>query len=284
MTNRRDFIKKAAIGLAAPIVTPDFLFARAKKTISKMRICYFTKHLQWLDFNDLGIVLQAAGFDGADITIRPGGHIEPTQAKSQLPLAISSLQKHGISTPMCVTNVNDPDEKGLNDLLQVLADNGIQYYRMGYLTYDYNISIEKNLVKSHETFRRLEELNAKFGLCACYQNHAGTRLGASIWDLWLSLKGMDPAHMACQFDVRHAVYEGGQSWENDFRCIEASVSTTVIKDFYWEKGDNGKWTNHNCQMGEGMVDFKKYFELYIKYSSVVLFLRIPDKCHLLKIY
>lgn len=113
-----------------------------------------------------------------------------------------------------------------------------------------------------EQLKKLEEKNANYRIWGGYQNHAGTRFGASLWDLAAALQGLDPVHIGCQFDIRHAVYEGARSWENDLRQIKEYVKTTVVKDFYWEKDLNGKWTHHNCQMGEGMVDFDRYFELF----------------------
>ena len=158
--------------------------------------------------------------------------------------------------------IHELRDDGLDDFLMALADNGVKYYRMGYLNYDYSVSIEKNIDTFHEVFIRLAEINAKHNICGVYQNHAGTRLGASIWDLLLVLKGINPDHLGCQFDLRHATFEGGRSWENDFRAIEGHVRTTVVKDFHWIKKEDGTWTNNNTLMGEGMVDFQKYFELY----------------------
>jgi L-ribulose-5-phosphate 3-epimerase UlaE len=40
-----------------------------------------------------------------------------------------------------------------------------------------------------------------------------------------------------------------------------------IKDFYWLK-ENEKWITRNVPLGEGMVDFKQYFQLLKKYNIV----------------
>ena len=212
--------------------------------------------------DDLGTALKEAGFDGADLTVRNGGHVEPVKAATDLPKAVAKLNKYGIVVPMVVTSISDPEEKGLDLLLTALADNGVSYYRMGYLNYNYSISIEENIANFHSTLAQLADLNAKHNICGVYQNHAGTRLGASIWDLLLALKEIDPEYMGCQYDVRHATFEGGRSWENDFRAIGDHVRTTVVKDFHWIKNKKGQWTHNNTLMGKGMVDFEKYFLLY----------------------
>lgn len=263
MSNRRIFIKKVGLATAALPLFKSNVFGGFRNHEKSMHpICYFTKHLQWLDYEDLGIALKEAGFDGADLTVRGGGHVEPKEAGIELPKAVSALQKHGISIPMVVTRIADPKEEGLENLLKSMADNGVKYYRMGYLNYDYNKSIEKNISEFHNILAQLAELNASHGICGVYQNHAGNRLGASIWDLLMALNGIDPNSLGCQFDVRHATFEGGRSWENDFRAIKDHIRTTVVKDFHWKKNDKGQWTNNNTLMGQGMVDFEKYFQLY----------------------
>ena len=264
MENRREFLKKTS--LAGVALSMHSFTTYGNEYVQYDPICYFTKHLQWLDFEDLGIALNEAGFDGADLTVRPGGHIEPEDTATMLPKAARILQNHGISVPMVVTAITGAKEKGIDNLLKALADNGVKYYRTGYLNYDYSISMEENIQVFHNILEAIGEKNAKYSLCGTYQNHAGTRLGGSVWDLWLSLKGLDPKYIACQFDVRHATYEGGQSWKNDFQCIKDYVRTTVVKDFHWGKNDQGKWTNINTLMGEGMVDFETYFKLYHEFG------------------
>ena len=262
MTGRRDFVKKTGLALTTLPFIQSEVFGSDSGQKSLHPICYFTKHLQWLDFDDLGIALNEAGFDGADLTVRTGGHIDPARAATELPNAVKILSKHGITVPMVVTKVTDPDEKGMDNLLKALSDNGVRYYRMGYLDYDYSISMEKNIANFSEILKRLADMNTKYKICGVYQNHAGNRLGASIWDLLLALKGIDPDFLGCQFDVRHATFEGGRSWINDFRAIKDHIRTTVVKDFHWKKNDKGQWTNNNTLMGDGMVDFEKYFQLY----------------------
>lgn len=262
MSDRREFIKKASLAAGGLSMVHISANGDARPQQSSDPICYFTKHLQWLDFNDLGIALKEAGFDGADLTVRGGGHVEPDRAGIDLPKAVSALDKHGITIPMVVTRISDASQPGLDDLLKALSDNGVRYYRMGYLNYDRSVSISKNISIFNDKLKTLAEKNSQHSICGVYQNHAGTRLGASIWDLLLALDGIDPDHLGCQFDVRHATFEGGRSWENDMRAICGHIRTTVVKDFHWTKNDKGSWTNKNTLMGEGMVDFEKYFKLY----------------------
>lgn len=262
METRRTFIKKAASGaVALPFLSAANLVGSNVKAEAP-KICFFTKDLQWLGFEDLASVIKEAGFDGADFTARKGGHIEPENVSVDLPKAVRTMQQHGLTVPMVASGIKSANDKGIDDYLKALSENGVKYYRLGYLDFNYEISIEDNLAVFNDILSAIAEKNSRYGLCGAYQNHSGTRLGASIWDLDQALGKIDPDLIGCQFDIRHATYEGGKSWENDFRLIAPHVRTTVAKDFYWIKDEKGVWRHQNVPMGEGMVDFKKYFTLY----------------------
>jgi sugar phosphate isomerase/epimerase len=111
----------------------------------------------------------------------------------------------------------------------------------------------------------LAGINKKYGMHGGYQNHSGDLFGASQWDLWLSLEGLDPNNIGCQYDVRHATTEGADTWPVTLDLLKAYSKTINVKDFYWEKrGD--KWQVKSVPLGEGMVDFKKYFGLLKQYN------------------
>ena len=80
--------------------------------------------------------------------------------------------------------------------------------------------------------------------------------------------------MGLQYDIRHAVVEGGMSWQNGLRLVQPQIKTLAIKDFLWEK-KNGEWNPLNVPLGEGMVDFKTYFKLLKQYK-----VNVPVSLHL----
>ena len=114
----------------------------------------------------------------------------------------------------------------------------------------------------------LSQLNAQLGLIGCYQNHAGKLIGASAWELWGLLQKANTDTMGLQYDIRHAVVEGGMSWENGLRLLHENIKVLAIKDFLWVK-EKGKYVVKNVPLGEGMVDFSTYFRLLKKYNVQV---------------
>ncbi len=126
------------------------------------------------------------------------------------------------------------------------------------------------MVESLEIYKdkiqKLGELNKKHGVIGCYQNHSGTKVGASFWEIHEILQSVDPEYFGVQYDIRHAIAEGGKSWENGLKLLNEQIKTIVLKDFKWGK-IKGKWKIVNVPIGEGMVNFNKYFKL-LKYYGL----------------
>jgi L-ribulose-5-phosphate 3-epimerase len=56
--------------------------------------------------------------------------------------------------------------------------------------------------------------------------------------------------------------------------LQSNIKTIVLKDFKWAKV-NDNWQLINTPIGEGMIDFDKYFKLLKKYN-----LKPPVSLHL----
>lgn len=228
--------------------------------LSARPIHVFSKPLQWLGYEALAEILAYAGAEGIDLSVRPGGHVLPENVETDLPKAVKAAEKKGLKIEMIVTGIKNADEKYAESILKTASSLGIRYYRMGERTYDDSKDIMATLQKIKPDFKKLEELNKKYRIHGAFQNHVGTRVGASVWDIYELLKDLDPEFIGCQYDIRHAVAEGGQSWPNGFRLIIPWVKCTDIKDFKWSL-TNGKWAPESVPIGEGMVNFDTYFKM-----------------------
>lgn len=262
MNSRRNFIKPTAAsgaGLAFANCAAASVLSLSKP---KRPIHVFTKCLQFLNFDELAAVLVKQGFNGADLAVRTGGQILPENVERDLPKALKSLRNAGVDSNMIVTKINDASDPDSERIIKTMAELGIKYYRLGYLNYDDNKTMPQNLDEIKFAFEKLEKLNRKYGVCGNYQNHSGIRVGGPVWDLYEVLKNLDTEYIGVQYDIRHATVEGGQSWPLGIKLLGSWIHTTDIKDFIWQKSEKGQWQVKNVPLGEGMVDFKKYFEIY----------------------
>ncbi len=276
---RRSFLKNTSkAALALPIANTDPLqLLHINYGSDKLPVHLFSKHLQFLDWKKAAEAAAEIGFEGLDLTVRPGGHVLPENVKVDLPKAMDDIKMGGSKCTLITTAVANKDNDMDMDVLQTAAKLGIGHYRCNWFKYDMGPSMPKTLDAYQKIIGALSKVNSDLGLVGCYQNHAGTLIGASLWEVERLLQTADPKHFGVQYDIRHATVEGGLSWQNGFLLIQDRIKTIVIKDFKWQMV-NGKWTAVNTPVGEGMVDFGTYFALLKKYRinvPVILHLEYP---------
>ena len=255
--NRRNFVKTMAASTAAASL--GFSGEEASAAGGYSFNC-FTKLLQWLDYNETAKVLKRAGYDGADLTVRPGGHVLPDRVEDDLPKAVEAFKKAGLNVPMMVTKITAPDEPYAETTLRTAKALGVKVYRMGYLRYNPGLGIEQSIESLKPQMKELADLNRQIGITGAYQNHAGTQIGSTVWDLFLLLKGIDPQHLGIQYDIKHATAEGGRSWIVGLELVAKQINCLALKDFLWQQQDDGSWKDDTVPLGAGMVDYNAFFK------------------------
>lgn len=272
--SRRKFIKNVgATAMVAPIAAPLKLF-QIGELEEPLKIHLFSKHLQFLDLKAAAQVVAEIGFDGLDLTVRPKGHVLPENVETDLPKAIQEIKKGGSTCEMMTTAISDVDSPYDLKVIETAANEGIQFYRANWFKYHEDKSMEESISIYQKKVKELGKFNKKHGIIGCYQNHAGTKIGASFWEIKQLLEKANPTYFGTQYDIRHAMVDSGLSWKNGFQLLRDSIKTIVLKDFKWGKID-GKWKVVNVPIGEGMVDFKSYFQLLKNYG-----LKPPVSLHL----
>ena len=260
--NRREFGKLAALGIAGLAVNSS----RAETDNSdRLNVNLFSKHLQFLDYQDMADATAEMGFDGVDLTVRPGGHVLPERAEDDLPKAVEAIKRAGMSPKMLVSRLTSVDDKDGIQSLKTAAKLGFTHYRTGYFRPRKGNSLLENLEFCQKELDELEAFNREQGLHGAYQNHAGKAMGSYVMDLAHLLGDRDPRWMGCQYDIRQASVDGGSSWSLGLSYLQSHIRTMPIKDFTWKK-QNGVWKPQNVPLGQGMVDFEGYFKALREYG------------------
>jgi sugar phosphate isomerase/epimerase len=228
-------------------------------------ICIFSKQLHWLDIPEMARETKVMGYQGVDLTVRKGGHIEPVMAEAELPKAVALIRKAGLEVPMIATDIIDPKDPLTEIILKTAARAGIKYYRTAYLDYDMKAGVAASLEKHKKQLLDLAAINKKYNIHGAYQNHSGVRIGASVWDLWILMKDIDPRWLGVQYDIKHATAEGGVSWVQGLDLVKTHIRCMDIKDFHWDKPAD-KWLQKHVPLGTGMVDFARFFTLVKQYG------------------
>ena len=282
-SSRRKFLRNvtgAGVMVSLPSIrTTD---AMPGKPPRRVPIVYFSKHLQWLNWEQMAETAAELGFDGIDLTVREGGHVLPERVKEDLPKVARIVRKAGLDIPMITAGIVDIHSPHAEAIIRTASELGIHRYRWGWFSWSDTakapdlanflarrektsailINVPERLVELKKRVAELEELNQKFNVCAMYHNHSGSMVGASVWDLWVLLKDFDARWVSSNFDIGHATVEGGLGgWVNSTRLMAPFIRGTAIKDFKWERNAKGEWEPQWCPLGEGMVNFGAFFAM-----------------------
>lgn len=235
-----------------------------EKTVPKLKVAIFSKHLHFLQGEELAKAAKDIGFDGIDITVRKGGHVEPDRVRQDLPPLVATIRKVGLDVPMITTDIVDADTPCTEDMLKTMADLGIPRYRWmpaGALKYTATEPYAAQLERIRPRIAKLAALNARYKVGAMWHTHSGVDyVGASFWDIYLLLKDLDPKSVGVNYDVGHATVEGGTGgWINSFRVMGPYLRGIAVKDFYWSKDAKGAWKAQWTPLGEGMVHLPQFF-------------------------
>lgn len=251
---------------AALVTGMALLRLSAAPSRRNLKIAIFSKHLQFLEGAELARAAAEIGFDGVDLTVRAGGHVEPARAAEDLPQLVSVIRQQGLEVPMVTTDIVDAESPYVRTVLKTLANLNIRYYRWGGFKYREDQLLTSQFEDFHRRSAGLAALNAEYKVCAMYHTHSGVDLvGAPVWDIFQILKDLDPNSVAINYDVAHATVEGGLGgWIDSFRLAENHIRGVAFKDFVWQNVQSKGWDAAWVPLGEGMVRFPTFCSLLAK--------------------
>jgi sugar phosphate isomerase/epimerase len=258
------FSRRALLSTGAALCTSALPApaAEEKPAPGKLKVASFSKHLQVLQGEALAAGAAEIGFDGIDLAVRKGGHVEPARVRQDLPKLVATIRSHGLEVPMLTTDIVDAETPYTEDVLKTMSELGIRHYRWGTFRYDADRPIAKQLDELKPRVAKLAALNSRYQTGAMYHTHSGIGLvGASIWDLYIVLKDLDPQAVGVNYDIGHATIEGGfGGWINSLRITGPHLRGVAVKDFLWEKDKKG-WKANFKPLGTGMAHLPQFFSM-----------------------
>lgn len=253
--NRREFIGGAA-AMAAMSLTERAGAAEAKP----QEWLAFSRVFQRFGCERTAQLLAEAGYTGVEWTVRPGGFVEPSRARTELPKAVAAAKRHGLTAENIIVDFLDPYEGANLDLLKCAADSGVKVFRPAYFRYDLNEKASASLDRIRRGFDRLDRAARETGLRMLYQNHSTYSrkvplFGSLNWDLWEVVKDHDPKYIGVQYDFMHARAEMGPSWQRGLSLLGPWIGTLCLKDFRFGPHPDfkGDWCRVLLPPGEGGI-------------------------------
>lgn len=229
-----------------------------------MELVMFSKMLKrtgGLSVDEAGERIADLGFDGVDLAVRPGGHVEPEDTVDRLPEAIATLEGKGLSVPMITTGITSADEEHTKEIFATAEAEGIDYLKLGYWRYDGLGSIHDGLDAMREDLAGIRELGASYDVTPAVHTHSGPFLSANPAFLWETLREGDPDELGIYIDPGHLTLEGGRSVRDmNLDLVGEYVAMVSVKDVGWVREGSDEWDNVMLPLGEGMVPWSSVFD------------------------
>jgi sugar phosphate isomerase/epimerase len=232
-----------------------------------VRYLTFSKHLQELDVAAAGRAIKELDFDGVELTVRPGGHVEPEHVMHDLPRAVEALRAVGLEMPAIVTDIKGKDAPHAQAVCAAAAQVGATHLRNTAWPYRPFGQIREQVAAAKRNVRELEDLGREYGLRFCVHCHSGNTLTAHSALLAQIIADTDPRYVAASFDLGHLTVEGGNGgWVQSIDLLQERIGIVAVKSFGWfsepDPATSGtRWTPRLVPLAEGAVQWAKAFSL-----------------------
>lgn len=233
-----------------------------------MELVMFSKMLKQtggLSVSEAGDQIAELGFDGVDLTVRPGGHIAPEEAADRLPEAVEMFRGKGLTVPMITTGITSAGDPHAEEIFMAASDCGVDYLKLGYWGYDGFGTIHESLDAMLDDLRGVRELGRDYAVTPAIHTHSNDVLTANPAYVWDLLRSGSPDSLGMYVDPGHLFVEGsGSVWEMNMDLVReyiamVSVKDPVVRQVETEAG--ATWEREWAPVGQGMVSWPRVFEL-----------------------
>ena len=221
-----------------------------------MEIILNSKYFAELSAAQLGEKVQALGYDGLDVCVRPGHPVHPGNVTMVLPEAVAVWAQQGLSCPLVTlaTSFTDPLSEEAKATYAACAEAGVSMIKIGYFRFADGDDYWQRLEQARSDLEGFVQLSEKHGVKTCYHTHSGQCIGSNCAGLMHLIRGFDPACLGAYPDFGHMALDGediamGLSMLRDHLCIVG------IKDGFLahRPGVDPPYEPKLAKVGEGSV-------------------------------
>ena len=257
---RRQLLAAGAVGVTS--AAAQFRAGNGPKLRTTPAVCLFSQVLIKVPYEELGPVLKSLAVDGCDLSVQAGGHINPANASLELMRGIEAITGVGLDVPVISTAYTSIADPTIREVAAVAGEMGIPVLKAGHWKYPAGAEIEARLAEVQRDLSGLAALARAVNMSVALHNLAGENVGEAVWDINLMIRGTDPKTVGYDFDIGSATAEGGAGgWSVALRLAMARLKMVTLRDFVWYKDPAGGWKIDPCPLGEGMVDWPRFFGL-----------------------
>jgi sugar phosphate isomerase/epimerase len=221
-----------------------------------------------LNWRELAASVKEAGFDGVDLTVRPGGHVLPERVATDLPKAVADIRAAGVEVPMITTGLLSADDPAAEPTFRTAGKLSIPYLKPGYYRYtpylrrgyynDKPVDVVKEVDDAGVKLSSLISVAARYGIQVGYHNHP-RYIGEAVWDIFRVIEPLDPKWCGFYYDLCQATMDGGVSgWKVSTNLVIPRLKMVAVKDFSWKKATPHRWITPTVPLEQGASHWKEF--------------------------
>jgi len=226
-----------------------------------MRIVLNSKFFHSLGVSELGAKARELGFDGIDVSVRPGHPVNPANVEAALPRAVAAWRAQGLVCPLATAPVTlvDTAVPEVESLFAGCAAAAVPRVKIGFFPFtpgeDYWGLVE-TARRALEGFARVGE---RYGVQTVYQVHSGPVLGSNCAGLMHLLRGLDPRWVGAYPDLGHLALDG-EDYPMGLAMLGEYLSIVAVKDAYHApqpEGSEPPYVPRFVKLGRGAVNWRR---------------------------
>ena len=231
-----------------------------------MKWMMFTKHLQTLGIEGSGKAIKSLGFEGVDLTVRPGGSILPENVRKELPAAQKTFADLGLQVPLLTTSFTSTRDANIADVFETAAACGVRELKLGYVSYKSFGTLEAQIAQVQKDLDGITSLAHTTGVRANIHTHSGPYISTLASTVHQLIKDRDPASIGAYVDPGHMTMEGSRDgWRQGLDLLGKRINLVAIKDLAWEQVDDPKlhkkrWNTRIVPLNRGAVAWPDVFD------------------------
>lgn len=237
-----------------------------------MDLILFSKQFHDQSVRELCETAIDLGFDGIDLTVRPGGHVDPEAGHLEKDLkdAVDIIRTSGLSVPLITTSVVHADDPYSTLVFRTAGELGIPFVKLGYDRYEEFGTFHDVVSKTNMALDGIERLAKRSKVCAVVHNHSGgVYVNAMPAVVTQMIENRDPEAVAAYVDIGHLVGEGVRgSWKQGLDLLAPFIKVVSAKSFGFfpvkNEGDNRvRWVSRLVPFDEGTVPWDEFLGILV---------------------
>ncbi len=219
--------------------------------MSPMKVSVFTKPWKDVPLTELCKFVKGAGFDGVELCVRPGFHLEPERAERGLPEVAAHLKDYGLEIYSVAAPLDEAVFAGCAaagiGVVRTMADIGDD----GYLA---------SVRRHQQLYADLLPLTEKYRVTIGVQNHCDKYVCNAAGLLHL-IERFDPAHVGAIWDCAHNGLQGEEP-EMAIDMLWSRLSMVNFKNAFWMRAngpeaEHPEWKHYFTTGNQGLASWKR---------------------------